>query len=201
MRPVALMVLLSIAAWGGDDKDKARFAPGAASSYPNHQTIDKITIAAVPYITEEQSKVAFGKAFPSKYGVLPVLVVIENGTGKALRLDIEAEFIDPGNRHVEATPAEDVIYIGSGVKRPKLPGEGPYPNPFPHGPKKGPLNTDEITTRAFSAKMLPAGESAYGFFYFQTPHMAGSRIYLTGFKDAATGKPYFYFEVPIDAPK
>ncbi len=199
MRPVALMVLLSIAAWGGDDK--ARFAPGPASSYPNHQTIDKITIAAIPYITEEQSKIAFGKAFPAKYGVTPVLVVIENGTGKALRLDLEAEFIDPGNRHVEATPAEDVIYIGSGVKRPKLPGQSPYPNPFPHGPKKGPLNTDEITTRAFAAKMLPAGESAYGFFYFQTPHMPGSTIYLTGFKDAATGKPYFYFEVPIDAPK
>src|SRR5580698_2036343 len=200
MRTVALMVLLSIAAKGGDDKDK-RFDPGPASSYPGHQTLDKITIAAVPYITEEQSKIAFGKAFPSKYGVLPVLVIIENGTGKALRLDLEAEFIDPGNRHVEATPAEDVIFIGSGVKRPKLPGQTPYPNPFPHGPKKGPLNTDEITTRAFAAKMLPAGESAFGFFYFQTPHMPCSKIYLTGLKDATTGKDYFYFEVPIDAPK
>jgi hypothetical protein len=201
MRLVALMVLLSIAAVGEDDKDKPRFAPGPASSYPGHQTIENITIAALPYITEEQSKIAFGKAFPSKFGVLPVLVILENGTGKALRLDIEAEFIDPGNRHVEATPAEDVIYIGSGVKRPKLPGQTPYPNPFPHGPKKGPLNVSEITTRAFSAKMLPAGESASGFFYFQTPHMPGSKIYLTGFKDATTGKDYFYFEVPIDAPK
>ena len=195
------MVLLSIAAKGGDDKDKPRFAPGPASSYPSHQTLDNITIAALPYVTEEQSKIAFGKANPYKYGVLPVLVVLENGTGKALRLDISAEFIDPGNRHVEATPAEDVIFIGSGVKRPKLPGQTPYPNPFPHGPKKGPLNTDEITTRAFAAKMLPAGESAYGFFYFQTQNMPGSKIYLTGFKDATTGKDYFYFEVPIDAPK
>jgi len=201
MRTVALMVLLSIAAKGGDDKDKPRFDPGPAASYPGHQTLDKITIAAVPYITEEQSKVAFGKANPAKYGVTPVLVILENGTGKALRLDLEAEFIDPGNRHVEATPAGDVIFIGSGVKRPKLPGQTPYPNPFPHGPKKGPLNTDEITTRASAAKMLPAGESAFGFFYFQTPHMPGSKIYLTGLKDATTGKDYFYFEVPIDAPK
>jgi hypothetical protein len=201
MRTVALMVLMSIAAAGGDDKDKPRFAPGPASSYPAHQTLDNITIAAVPYVTEEQSKIAFGKANPYKYGVLPVLVVLENGTGKALRLDISAEFIDPGNRHVEATPAEDVIYIGSGVKPRKLPGQTPYPNPFPHGPKKGPLNTDEITTRAFAAKMLPAGESAYGFFYFQTQNMPGSKIYLTGFKDATTGKDYFYFEVPFDAPK
>ena len=43
MRPVALIVLLSIAAAGGDDKDKTRFSPGPASSYPGHQTIDKIT--------------------------------------------------------------------------------------------------------------------------------------------------------------
>jgi hypothetical protein len=201
MRTVALMVLLSIAAAGGDDKDKARFAPGAASSYPGHQTIENITIAAVPYITEEQSKIAFGKANPYKFGVLPVLVILENGTGKALRLDLDAEFIDPGNRHVEMTPADDVIYIGSGVKRPKLPGQTPYPNPFPHGPKKGPLNVSEVTTRAFAAKMLPAGESAFGFFYFQTQTMPGSKIYLTGFKDATTGKDYFYFEVPIETPK
>jgi len=200
MRPVALIVLLSIAAAGGDDKDK-RFAPAPASSYPNHQTIQNITIAAVPYISEEQSKEAFGKANPYKYGVLPVLVILENGTGKALRLDLDAEFIDPGNRHVEATPAEDVLYIGSGVKPPRMPGTGRYPNPFPHGPKKGPLNTAEIQTRAFSAKMLPAGESAFGFFYFQTQDMPGSKLYLTGMKDATTGKDYFYFEIPIETSK
>lgn len=201
MRPVALIVLLSIAAAGGDDKDK-RFAPGPAASYPAHQTIENITIAAVPYITEEQSKLAFGKANPYKYGVLPVLVVLENGTGKALRLDLEAEFVDPGNRHVDATPAEDVLYIGSNVKPPRVPGSaGRYPNPFPHGPKKGPLNTTEIETRAFAAKMLPAGESAYGFFYFQTQNMPGSKIYLTGLKDATTGKDYFYFEVPLEVTK
>jgi len=194
------MVLLSIAAVGGDDKDK-RFTPGAASSYPGHQTVEQITIAAVPYVTEEQARVAFGKANPNKYGVLPVLVILENGTGKALRLNLQAEFIDPGNRHIEATPADDVIYIGSGVKAPRMPGTTPYPNPFPHGPKKGPLNVTEITTRAFAAKMLPAGESAFGFFYFQTENMPGAKIYLTGLSDATTGKDYFYFEIPMEAQK
>lgn len=200
MRRVALIVLLSIAAVAGDDKEK-RFAPAAAESYPNHQTVEKITIAAVPYTSEEQSKEAFGKANPYKYGVLPILVVLQNGTGKALKMDLQAEFIDPGDRHVEATPADDVLYIGSQVKRPKMPGTTPYPNPFPHGPKKGPLNTTEIETRAFAAKMLPAGESAYGFFYFQTQNMPGSRLYLTGFKDATTGKDYFYFEIPLEKEK
>src|SRR5580698_11162930 len=197
MRTVALMVLLSIAAKGGDDKDK-RFDPGPASSYPGHQTLDKITIAAVPYITEEQSKIAFGKANPAKYGVTPVLVILENGTGKALRLDLEAEYIDPGNRHVDATPASDVIYIGAEIKKPHLPGGGASPIPLPSHQKKGPLNTPEIETRAFTPKMVPAGESASGFFYFQTANIPGSKLYLTGLKDAASGKDYFYFEIPFD---
>lgn len=201
MRRVALIVLLSIAAASADDKDKARFTPGPASSYANHQTMDKITIAAIPYVTEEEAKTAFGKVNPYQHGVLPVLVVMENGTGKALRLDLEAEFVDPGGKHVEATPASDVVYIDSTVKRPKLPGTLPYPNPFPRKPKGGPLNTWEIEGRAFAPKMLPPGESAFGFFYFQTQNIPGSKIYLTGIKDAASGKDYFYFEVPFEPEK
>jgi hypothetical protein len=201
MRPVALMVLLSIAVASADDKDKPPFRPGAAASYPSHQTMDKITIAAIPYVTEEQCKTVFGKAEPYKHGVVPVLVVMQNDTGKALRLDLEAEYIDPGGRHVAATPASDVIYIDSNVKKPRMPGTSPYPNPFPHKPKGGPLNTPEIESRAFPAKMLPAGESVFGFFYFQTQSIPGSKIYLTGIKDAQSGKDYFYFEVPFEAEK
>ena len=195
------MVLLSIAVASADDKDKPAFKPGPASSYPNHQTMDKITIAAIPYVTEEQAKSAFGKAEPYKHGVLPVLVVMQNDTGKTLRLDLNAEFVDPGGRHVEATPASDVIYVDSNVKRPKLPGTSPYPNPFPRKPKGGPLNTWEIEGRAFAPKLLPSGESAYGFFYFQTQNIPGSKIYLTGVKDAQSGKDYFYFEVPFEPEK
>lgn len=201
MRTVALMVLLSIAVASADDKDKQTFHPGPAASYPAHQTLDKITIAAIPYVTEEQIKSAFGKVNPVQHGVLPVLVVMQNDTGKTLRLDLEAEFVDPGNRHVEATPASDVIYIDSNVKKPRMPHTSPYPNPFPHKPKGGPLNSPEIEVRAFPARMLPAGESAYGFFYFQTPNIPGSKLYLTGIKDAATGKDYFYFEVPFEPQK
>src|SRR5690349_10226200 len=106
MRRVALIVLLSITAAAGADKDK-RFEPGPASSYPGHQTLDQITIAAVPYITEQQVSSAFGKVNPNKYGITPVLVVLENGTGKTLRLDLKAEFVDPRNEHVEMMPPSD----------------------------------------------------------------------------------------------
>src|SRR5580693_41442 len=103
MRRVALfsgvwIVLLSIAARAADDKDKDRFAPGAASSYKGSMTTEKITMAAVPFIAEEQVRAAFGKVNPNKYGVLPVLVIMENGTGKALKLNLEADFVGPDGK-------------------------------------------------------------------------------------------------------
>jgi hypothetical protein len=205
MRRVAVfssvwIVLLSIAAWApnvlADDKDKDRFAPGAATSYKGVTTMEKITMAAVPFSGEEQVRSAFGKVNPNKYGVLPVLVVFENGTGKALRLNLEASYIGPDGKHVDATPASDVTFIGGSGKAPSIPGTNPLP--FPRRAKKGPLNVWEIEGRAFTAKLLPMGEKVYGFFYFQTSHLPGSRLYLTGVSDASTGKEYLYFEVPLE---
>jgi hypothetical protein len=201
MRRVALIVLLSITAAGfvalAGDKD-APFRPKPAASYPGAQTLDKITIAAVPYATPEQAAEAFGKADPYKYGILPVLVVLENNTGKALRLELQTEFVDPANHHVEAMPPGDVVLF-NGEKHGNWRVPNPAPIPIPRSSrKKGPLNTWEIEGRAFAAKLVPPGETASGFFYFNVENKPGSKLYLTGIKDAATGKDYFYFEVPFE---
>ncbi len=201
MRRVAVfsgvwIVLLSIAAWAADDKDKDRFAPGAASSYKGSETTEKITVAAVPFITEEQMHTAFGKVSPTKYGVLPVLVILENGTGKALKLNLEADFVGPDGRHVEATPASDVTFIGGSGKAPPLPHSNPLP--FPRKAKNGPLNVWEIEGRAFTAKLVPLGEKVFGFVYFQTDYRPGSKLFVSGISDASTGKEYLYFEVPME---
>lgn len=163
--------------------------------------MEKITIAAVPFVTEDQARVAFGKVNPYKYGVIPVLAILENGTGKTLRLELQAEYVGPDGKHVDATPASEVIYVGSNPQRPRMPGTSPNPLPLPQRQKKGPLNTWEIEGRAFTVRLLPPGESVHGFFYFQTEYRPGSKLYLTGIKDAASGKDYFYFEVPIEKPE
>ncbi|SRR5579885_2620233 len=199
MKPVAIIVLLSITAVLGADKNK-RFTPGPASSYPGHQTLDKITIAAVPYTSEQQSAPAFGKAYPYKYGILPVLVIIQNDTGKALRLDLQAEFIDARNRHLDAMPPADVVLFDGARKDSWRTGTGPsspIPVPLPRKKKGGPLHVPEIEGLAFSAHLLPPGESVHGFFYFETANEPGAKIYLTGIKDAATGRDYLYFEIPL----
>src|SRR6516165_11403524 len=184
MKRVAI-VLLSIAAARAGDKDKVAFTSGPASSYPGHQSLDKITIAAVPFTTEEQAASAFGKANPYKYGILPVLVILQNDTGKALRLNLAAQFVDGRNRHIDAMPASDVVLFDGGNKTSWKTGSSPSPLPLPRKQKHGPLYAPEIEGLAFSAKLVPPGETVRGFFYFQSANEPGSRLYLTGIKDAA----------------
>jgi len=193
----AFIVLLSITAAMAVDK-KPGFAPEPAASYPAHRTQEKITIAAKPYNTAELAATAFGKVKPHERGILPVLVVIQNDTGKALRLDLTAEFVTADGQHVEAMPPDDVIRFQAIQRRPgtktatqRLPGV--------RSNTKGPLNTPEIEGRAFLVKMLPPGEAVNGFFYFQAEDVKGAQLYLTGIKDAASNQPYFYFELPLDA--
>lgn len=191
----AVIVLLSITAALAVDKKAPRVEP--AASYPGHVTQEKITIAAKPYNTDELAKSEFGKAKPHQYGITPVLVVIQNDTGKALTLNLKAEFVSEAGSHGDALPPDDVVRWQGVQERPDIK-KPTAPIPLPRK-KKGPLNTPEITGRAFSVKLLPPGASANGFFYFQASDVKGATLYVTGINDAATNQPYFYFEVPLDA--
>ena len=162
------------------------------------QTNDHVTVAVVAYDTEELAHTAFGKLNPNQYGVLPVLVIIQNDTDQALKLDhLDVEYTSADGRNVEATPADEVQTLG-GAERPNVPVGRPIPI---HRKHKNPLDVWEIDGRSFAAKLLPPHESANGFFYFQTTHRPGSKFYLTGIKVASTGQDIFYFEIPLQSPK
>jgi hypothetical protein len=186
-----------------DNKDEKKFSPGPALSYPTRQTIDHLTVAAVPYTTDEQARPAFGKHNPYAYGILPVLVILQNDTNKALTLvHLEVRYEMPDGRNVDPTPPQDLGTL-RGVKNPQqVPGGGGrLPVPIPTGGgggKKSPMSEWEIEGRAFAVRMLPAREGASGFFYFQTLHVPGAKLYLSGIREAATGQELFYFEVPLD---
>jgi len=176
------------------DKKEGKFSPGPASSYQAKQTNDKITVAVSAYDTEELAHTAFGKLDPNQYGVLPVLVIIQNDTDQAMKLDhLDVEYTTVDGRRVEATPPSDVQTLGGG-RRPTLPNGSPLPR-IKH---KSPLNSMEIDERSFAAKVLPPHDSANGFFYFQTEHRPGAKFYLTGIKVESTGKDILYFEVTLD---
>lgn len=191
--PVLIAALPALA----DKKDEPRFSPGAASSYDSKQTNAGVTVAVKAYDSDDLAHTAFGKVNPYQYGILPVLVIIQNDTDKAMRLDsMQVEYEGFDGKRVEATPASDVPYTVEAPKRPTI----GVPSPIPPELKrkhKNPLSNAGIDTRAFAARMLPPHESASGFFYFQAHHRPGSSIYLTGIKEAGTGREIFYFEIPL----
>src|SRR5580692_10008369 len=92
-----LILLTSIAVALAADKDKPKLEVNAAASYPHHMTSQGVTIAAIPYEGEELVKAAFGKVNPNSYGILPILVVIENNSPNAIRTDhLKLEYSAPG---------------------------------------------------------------------------------------------------------
>ena len=189
-----MLLLLSIPAMA---VDKGRFKVEDASTYKAKQTNSGLTIAVVPYTTEEQMKSAFGKVDLSDFGVLPVLVIMKNESGKSLNLSaLEVSYMTPTRREVAATPSDEVRFLDS-PRRPNL-GPGRIPNPLPQRKKKSKLAIDEIDGYAFHAKMIPPGESAHGFFYFQIGHRPGAQIYVRGIVEAGTGKELLFFEVPTE---
>jgi hypothetical protein len=178
------------------DNDKTTFQAKPVSEYPHRQTSEKVTIAASPFMTDEQTKEPFGKLNPWRLGVLPVLVVIQNDGKDAIRTDrLKFVYVLPDNGRIEATPAGDVKYL-EGARRPKTV-QGPLGGV--HVSKgKSPLGEWEIEGRAFSAKMIPPGQSASGFVYFQTPDSSdAASIYISGLVNAASGNELYYFEIPL----
>jgi hypothetical protein len=198
-----LALLISIAAVAGlnkaapAEKERTKFEIAPAVSYSAHQTSEKVTIGAAAYDTAEKARNAFGKLNPYQYGILPVLVVIQNDGDQAIRMDrVRVDYVSPDGHHVDATPAADVRYL-SGPRQPKVVAS-PLPTAGPRiSRKKNPLDAWEIEGRAFSAKMIPPGQSAGGFFYFQTGHGPNARLYVTGIAEASSGRELLYFEFPL----
>ena len=46
------------------------------------------------------------------------------------------------------------------------------------------MNSPEIVMRSFAAKMLPPGDSASGFFYFEAKSETGDQLYVNGMREA-----------------
>ena len=191
----SLALLLSISVGLAADKETP-FKAAPASSYASHQSNAQITIGVEPYVTLDKVQLAFGKLQPNQFGILPVLVVIQNDSDKAIRLDrLKAEYAGPNHERVEATPAKDVRYL----RPPQRPSaiDGPAGRVKVLKTKKNPLDEWEIEGRALAAQMLPPGQSASGFVYFQTGLQHGATIYLNGLYEAASGKEILYFELPL----
>jgi len=194
-------ILVAAIATGGA-KETARFEPRAVNAYPARETVDKVTIAVEAFRDGEKIKSAFGKANPLRRGVVPVLLIIANDSDRVLQLaGMRVELITEDRQRIDPIPGEDVERTAS-VRRPKLGGGAPPTIPGRLPGRRGHQPAWEIEAREFSARMIPAGSKAHGFFYFrigQGPDRIGSsKVYITGIRDARTGQDLMYFEINLD---
>lgn len=191
------LLLVSIAACPGADNARSEFNVQPATSYAHRQTSEKVTIAAEPFETDEQTRQAFGKVNPYRLGILPVLIVIQNDGPNAIRIDhLKLNYVLPDRTRIEATPAQDVRFL-RGPSQPKGVNAPTGGIKIARAPKN-PLAEWEIEGRALSAKLVPAGQAASGFVYFQVEQSSqAASVYLSGLSDAVTGKELYYFEIPM----
>jgi hypothetical protein len=187
-----LFVSITAVAPGAD-----KFVVHPVGDYTHRQTSENVTIAAQVYQTDEGAAVAFGKLNPYRMGILPVLIVIQNDSPDAIRVDGMKFYYElPDKTRVEATPAQDVKFI-HGAKQPQAVNK-PLGGVVPRRAPKNPLAEWEIEGRAFAAKMIPAGQSASGFVYFRTQlTSAAASVYISGLANPVTGKELYYFEIPM----
>jgi hypothetical protein len=174
--------------------DNATFRPKAAAEFDNAQKTGGVILAAESYVTDEQTKLPFGKLNPNKHGALPVLLVVANESGNAMRLEtMRVSYVTPDRQTIDAVPPSEVQYL-NGPTRPNM---RPSTIPGLGRNRKNPLSAQEIEGRAFAAKILPPGDKAHGFFYFNVTHRPGSLLYVTGIQEAATGSELFFVEIPL----
>src|ERR1700683_2824892 len=69
------------------EKDHPAFHPPPATGLLHHQTNGQVTIGADPYTSGEKLKAAFGKLNPYQYGILPVLIAVQNASGQSIKMD------------------------------------------------------------------------------------------------------------------
>jgi len=190
-----LFLFLSIAAAFAADKEPEKFEPRPVTEYKARQTNAKVTIAAQAFVSDDETRAPFGKINPYKYGILPMLVVIRNDSDQAVNLErMKVEYVTADHQRIFNTEAKEVRFVNAADRPDVVVG--------PTGPKlgrskKNPLADWTIEGRAFAARMIPPGQSASGFFYFQTGFLRSASLILTGLKDARSGEDLFYFEIPL----
>lgn len=177
------------------DKETDRFEVRPVTEYAARQTNANVTIAAQAFVSDEEARPAFGKNNPYKYGILPLLVVVQNDSDQAINLEhVKAEYITADRTRIFNTPAKDVRFV-NGSRRPGVV-LGPT-GPKVGKSKKNPLADWPIEGRAFAARMVPPHQAASGFFYFQTTFQRSASLVLSGLRDARSGEELLYFEIPL----
>jgi hypothetical protein len=174
------------------------FRAGKASDYANQKS-ENVIVGAKPFDSDALVAEAFGKKVnPLRYGILPVLVVIENDRKQSIDLrDMEVTLVGADGQHISATSPEDLFYKGTPKRKPSSTGQVPLPFPLPK--PKNSLNGSELRDQSFAVRFLPPGETASGFFYFAARSQSGDTIYINGLHEEPSHRQLLYFEFALES--
>ena len=191
---ISSIALPLVFAWMLAAGPKTHFQASSAQTYA-HQKAGAVTVGAQVFDKPEMVEEAFGKKTDLlRYGVLPVLVVIDNKGQTPLDLSkLEVNLVASDGRHANPVSPNDLYALAK--RKPKT-SVTPYP-PIPLPSKKNPLDTPELQERAFAARVIAPNDSASGFFYFEARAEPDDKLYLNGIRDARSGQELLYFEFPV----
>ena len=154
--------------------------PQSMDAYPFRQVQAGVKAAVDPYFTTDRLQVAFsgGDEFPQN-GLLPVRVIIENGSPGAIQVDPRAFRLQgPGRALEQALSPQDALALVKKSVGWWAVGAGFVGGSAPAYQNEGRLKS--LEARALKEETLPQGGSATGFVYFpiadDAKSLAGSRV-------------------------
>jgi hypothetical protein len=171
-------------------------------SYPAQATLEDITVAVDPYVTDEKSYSAFDFKHLNSRGYFPVHVIIQNNTSDFLIMRTRnIILITSSGEQLYSTPITvilDDIFNPTSVD--KLSKNKPRKKS-----KKAAIGSPltDFSTKDLTNKLVDPGKVSSGFLFFTNPDpkkniFAGSTLFIPKIEEEGTRKSVGPFSIPLD---
>jgi hypothetical protein len=205
MRRAAVLLAVSVVAAAYAEKARKPVPPQPAGTYPMHQTIAHVTIAAEPGDTKQARPNTRLDYFG--YGLLPVRVIVTNDSETPLILDdARIHFISANNDSLPAATQEDLqrrMFTLKSATGNKTPLPLPIPIPITTGKKDYAKKiADDDNDFGFQTTTVQPHATVAGYLYYDTndldaPVLDHATLELRKVKLAGGGGYLDSFEIPL----
>jgi hypothetical protein len=200
-----LLATTSIAAWAF--RDFVAPKPANANTYPSKDDHPNEKVAAAVDVYNMAPKDDIFSTHYVDEGILPVLLIITNGSDQPISLaKMHAQLVTASRSKLDGLEVDDVFRRVAHIKASSTNPGRVGPLPIPGGGaknKKAQQQYQELQKAGFSARAVEPHSTQSGFLFFDIEGIkspvAGARIYLTGIRDN-TGNELMYFEIPVIPP-
>ncbi|MBI4481652.1 MAG: hypothetical protein HY652_02055 [Acidobacteria bacterium] len=169
-------------------------------AYPSHQVNDRVAVAADPYLTDERSRLAFDVKHMNSRGLLPINVIIDNQTERAVLVNgLRAEILEKRGARHESVSLRDVMTRVFGKDGEMV----PVPGPFPGGSRSSRVSreaSEDFRSKFLGEKIVAPGARVFGFLFFRIldPRvLQGARIYLPEVRIYPSGEELMFYEFDL----